>query len=114
MPERHYPAAERTGCQDDLHGCRVADPYRWLEDARSPQTEEWSAAQDALFGEQAQRWDGRARFAADVRELLGAGFVGAPSWRGERCLFMRRAGEQEHGVLYTASPAPAAPPSSAR
>ncbi|MFD0800613.1 prolyl oligopeptidase family protein [Streptomonospora algeriensis] len=106
MPARRYPAAERTDCQETLHGYRVADPYRWLEDARSPQTKEWSAAQDALFSAQAAHWGGRERFAADVRELLGAGFVGAPCWRGELCLFMRRTGEQEHGVLYAAEPGP--------
>ena len=30
-----YPEAQRTGQVDDYHGTKVADPYRWLEDANS-------------------------------------------------------------------------------
>ncbi|GAA1777132.1 prolyl oligopeptidase family serine peptidase [Streptomonospora arabica] len=104
MPEPRYPAAERTDCVEVLHGRSVADPYRWLEEPRSPESKEWSDAQDALYVEQARRWQGREDFAEDIRALLGAGFVGAPAWRGGRCLFMRRTGEQEHGVLYLAEP----------
>ncbi|MUL43121.1 S9 family peptidase [Streptomonospora sp. PA3] len=110
MPEPRYPAAERAECQEELHGHRVADPYRWLEDPRSPQTKEWSDAQDALYSAQAARWQDRDRFTADIQELLGAGFVGAPCWRGERRLFMRRTAEQEHGVLYAADPGPGGAP----
>ena len=32
---------------DILHGVPVADPYRWLEDAKNPKVEAWSDAQNA-------------------------------------------------------------------
>ena len=44
-----YPAARRDDLAEDLHGHRVPDPYRWLEDAASADTREWLAAQDALW-----------------------------------------------------------------
>lgn len=31
---------------------------------------------------------------------MNAGSVGAPVWRGQRRLFVRRAADQEHAVLY--------------
>ncbi|GAB3453152.1 prolyl oligopeptidase family serine peptidase [Streptomonospora sediminis] len=105
MPEPRYPAAERTDCVEDLHGHRIADPYRWLEDPRSPQTKEWSSAQDALFSARSPLWRGRERLAERIEALMAAGFVGVPVWRGEHCLFTRRAADQEHGVLYAAGPA---------
>ncbi|MBX9388381.1 prolyl oligopeptidase family protein [Streptomonospora nanhaiensis] len=104
MPGPRYPAAERVHCREDLHGHVVDDPYRWLEDPRSPQTKEWSDAQDALFAAESERWSGREELGRRVQALLGAGTVGVPVWRGGRYLFMRRAPEQEHGVLYLAEP----------
>ena len=37
-----YPEAPRLDLVEDLHGHRVADPYRWLEDAADPRTEAWT------------------------------------------------------------------------
>src|SRR5262245_25853030 len=45
---RNYPSAPRLDTVDDLHGRRVPDPYRWLEDPASPQTSAWSEAQDRV------------------------------------------------------------------
>ena len=44
-----YPPARRDDLAEDLHGQRVPDPYRWLEDAASADTQEWLAAQDTLW-----------------------------------------------------------------
>ncbi|MBB6119028.1 prolyl oligopeptidase family serine peptidase [Nocardiopsis algeriensis] len=100
MPELRYPSAERLDLVENLHGHAVADPYRWLEDAGSARTKEWSAAQDTLYAEASARYRGRERFADRIRALMGAGAVGAPVWRGERRFFGRRTAEQEHAVLY--------------
>jgi len=99
-----YPTAHRLDLVEDLHGHRVADPYRWLEDADDPDVAAWSKAQDELLVEHRDRWPGRGAFAARVLELLGAGVVGPPSWRGDRYFFVRRTAGQEHGVLHVSEP----------
>jgi prolyl oligopeptidase len=43
-----YPPARADGLVEILHGVPVPDPYRWLEDAGSPETQEWVEAQNAL------------------------------------------------------------------
>ena len=48
---RTYPTAPRTDLVEDLHGHRVADPYRALEDEGSDETEAWSSAQDDLYAQ---------------------------------------------------------------
>jgi prolyl oligopeptidase len=101
MTRPAYPEARRGDDVDELHGTRVADPYRWLEDATSAETEAWSRQQDELFAAAADSWTGRERLRARVGELLGAGTVGTPSWRGDRPFFLRRTAEQEHAVLLT-------------
>lgn len=34
-----YPAVRRTDVTDTIHGVTIADPYRWLEDPDSKETE---------------------------------------------------------------------------
>ncbi|MEV5830271.1 prolyl oligopeptidase family serine peptidase [Spirillospora sp. NPDC052242] len=99
-----YPPAQRQDIVEEIHGHRVADPYRWLEDADSGDTREWLAAQDALFHKVVDDLPGRDRLRRRLRELLGAGSVGAPIWRGDRRFFTRRTADQEHPVLYTVDP----------
>ncbi|WP_159807313.1 prolyl oligopeptidase family serine peptidase [Cellulomonas citrea] len=102
-----YPTAEREDLVEDLHGRLVPDPYRWLEDAGSDRTRAWSAAQDELYqavrSQLADRLaDGpfeTGRLTARLGELLGAGHVSTPAWRGTRWFASRRAGDQEHAVV---------------
>jgi prolyl oligopeptidase len=105
MTASGYPAARREDLTERLHGRLIADPYRWLEDPASEETGSWLAAQDTLLAEYMAALDDREGLAVRITELLGAGSVGAPAWRGERRFFSRRAAGQEHAVLYTATPA---------
>jgi prolyl oligopeptidase len=104
MTRPAYPEARRSDDADTLHGILVRDPYRWLEDPDSPETVAWSLAQDALLQAETGGLPGRDRLAERVGELLGAGTVGTPAWRGDRQFFMRRTAEQEHAVLLTVDP----------
>ncbi|KRD41528.1 peptidase S9 [Cellulomonas sp. Root930] len=104
---RTYPTAPRTDLVEDLHGHAVADPFRALEDERSDETEAWSSAQDDLYAQYRDALGTAGPFATDVltarlRDLLGAGFVSPPAWRGERRFFSRRSGDQEHAVVVVA------------
>ena len=104
MTRPAYPEARRSDDFDVLHGSVVADPYRWLEDADDPETITWSQAQDDLLRSAHVDLPGRDELATRVAELLGAGTVGTPAWRGDRQFFMRRTAEQEHAVLLTVDP----------
>ena len=113
----HYPSAPVGDVVDVLHGRVVPDPYRWLEDAQAPATQEWSAAQDALYATYRAGLVERAAgtpFAAGtlderLRALLGAGHVGSPVWRGDRYLQTRRDPGAEHAVVLVVEPDATAP-----
>jgi len=94
-----YPPARRDDLVEDLHGERVADPYRWLEDADSDETAAWQQGQDELFARHREQWATREHFAGRVAHLLRSGHEGPPVWRGNRRFFTRRLPEQEHAVL---------------
>jgi prolyl oligopeptidase len=99
-----YPAAPRRDTTETIHGQPVADPYQWLEDAGSPQTEAWLRAQDDLYAGYVAGLPARDALAGRLTELLNAGQVGPPTWRGQRQFYTRREPGQEHAVLYTAAP----------
>jgi prolyl oligopeptidase len=100
-----YPKAPRQDVVETIHGHRVADPYRWLEDAGSEQTRAWLAAQEGLYASYLASVPGPEKLAERLGALLAAGEVGPPVWRGDRQFFTRREPGQEHAVLYTVSAA---------
>ncbi|MGQ0521809.1 MAG: prolyl oligopeptidase family serine peptidase [Actinomycetota bacterium] len=99
-----YPSAPRLGVVDHLHGRAVADPYRWLEDPSSPETEEWSKAQDELVRTFLDARPGRGHLRRRLHQLLATGTVGPPLHRGGRAFFTRRRPDQEHAVLLVREP----------
>jgi prolyl oligopeptidase len=93
-----YPGAPRLDVVDELFGHRVADPYRWLEDAGSAETDAWSRAQDELVRGVLDELPGRSHLSTRLRELL-PGMVGPPTVLGDRVFHMRRLPDEEHAVL---------------
>jgi prolyl oligopeptidase len=104
MAAAAYPPAPREDITEELHGHLVRDPYRWLEDASSGQTRSWLAAQDALLAGCLEGLGDRQALAERITELLGAGSVDPPVWRGDRQFYTRREATQEHAVLQVATP----------
>lgn len=104
MSAPRYPDAERLDLVEDLHGHRVADPYRWLEDPEDPRTRAWSTAQDGLVRGYLDGLPGREALAATLHRLLSAGSVSAPLWRAGRAFATRRGPGQEHAVLSVREP----------
>jgi prolyl oligopeptidase len=99
-----YPQAERLDLVEDLHGHRVADPYRWLEDVTDERTVAWSAAQDKRYEAERANWPLRERFHDRLATLHAVGSVGAPTWRGDRSFAVRRDPGQDHEVLRVSEP----------
>lgn len=92
--------AERQPIVDELHGHRVPDPYRWLEDATSEQTRRWVDGEDERWRTHAAALPGRDRLHRHVARLSATGVVTAPVWRGNRQFFLRQEPGQEHPVLH--------------
>src|SRR2546428_374295 len=95
-----YPRTRRSEAKETLHGVEVPDPYRWLEDARSPEVQEWMRAQDSLARAYLSKLPGRDALATRLRELFYIDSQGAPRRRGNRRFFMRRGASQEKAIVY--------------
>lgn len=63
--------------RETLHGVDIVDPFRWLEDAQSPETREWVADQNAASRAVLDAIPGRDALTARLRQLLEVGAVGS-------------------------------------
>ncbi|MFD5819213.1 prolyl oligopeptidase family protein [Streptomyces sp. NPDC127038] len=93
------PEAPRTGPEEVLHGRRVADPYRWLEDPNDPATIAWCAAQQGLYTEEEARWPARDDFLVRMTALLTGAGARPPVPRGGREYHLRREPGRELAAL---------------
>jgi prolyl oligopeptidase len=89
---------------DDIHGHRIDDPFRALEDSAGERTRSWNTEQDALFTAAAGQWPERAALRDRLGELYNIGYVSAPRWYGRRAFGLRRDPGQEHAVLVVTEP----------
>ncbi len=96
-----YPAAPREAVVDVIHGVPVPDPYRWLEDAKSPRTQAWVTAEDRLSRDFLASLPERGALARRIEELARVeAMTGLPVKRGGRLFYERRGAAQEKAVLY--------------
>ena len=66
MTSIRYPDAAPTDTVDVLHGHRVADPYRWLEEPDGPASRRWLAEQQAVTDSYLGSLPGQDRPARDA------------------------------------------------
>ncbi|QBD80333.1 S9 family peptidase [Ktedonosporobacter rubrisoli] len=96
----NIPATRRGDVVDDYHGTKVADPYRWLEDATSEEVIAWSEAQNALTRQYLADLPGRETLKSRFTELLNYPKYSVPSREGEHYFFSWNTGLQNQAVLY--------------
>lgn len=95
-----YPRTRVDDAADTLFGERIPDPYRWLEDERSPEVQAWIAAQDDFTRAELAKLPGREALAARFRKLLYVDQVGVPVQRGDRLFYVRQRADQNKPILY--------------
>ena len=95
-----YPKAPRANQVDDYHGTRVADPFRPLEDADSPETRKWIDAENALTTLRPRRDSRAARPRAAPDEALELRALHGAVREGGRLFYSRNDGLQNQAVLY--------------
>ncbi len=90
----NYPEARKSRQVDDYHGTRVPDPYRWLEDDRSPETAAWVKAENQLTGEYLGKIPYRAQLKARLERLQNYPRYTPPFRQGKYYFFKKNDGLQ--------------------
>src|SRR6202051_4167276 len=96
-----YPRAKRTDVVDDYFGTKVPDPYRWLEDTDSPETQKWWKAENEITSAYLEKLADREPFKERLTNLLNYERYTVPSWEGHRYLYRKNEGLQNQSVIYT-------------
>lgn len=68
----NYPETKKSADAEVLHGHRVTDPYRWLEE-QSDAVCNWDEAQNCLTDQYLRSWEDYQAMEILIRELLDAG-----------------------------------------
>lgn len=95
-----YPPTRTDNVVDVLHGVKIVDPYRWLEDGKSAETQAWVDEQNKLTQTILGQTPGRDKIRERLSSLLEIGSLGAPTPRKGRYFFTRREGTQNQPVLF--------------
>ncbi len=99
-PAAAWPATRRVDTVDTVGGVAVPDPYRWLEDAASPEVQAWSRAQDACARARLTTLAGRDALVARFRALYRVDATSVPVVRGGRLFYVRTKEGGEKPALY--------------
>jgi prolyl oligopeptidase len=95
-----FPEARRGDHTDVYHGTTVADPYRWMEETDSEETQLWIAAQNIRTRAYLDGIPERAAIEQRLTELWDYEKFGMPQRHGERIFFKRNDGLQPQAPLY--------------
>ena len=93
------PAVEAIPVADDYFGTKIPDSYRWLEDAKSPETRAFIDAQNAYTGRYLRQAHIREQVVDDLDALQNVSAMGIPIARANSFFFRKRlAGEQQPSI----------------
>ena len=95
-----YPDTRKADQVDVYHGVAIADPYRWLEDTDSPETQQWIAAQNAVTNAYLAGIPQRDTIRARLTGLWNYPRHGVPVREGNRYFYTENTGLQNQSVLY--------------
>jgi prolyl oligopeptidase len=94
------PNAEKRPLEENFHGTKIVDNYRWLEDGKSPETEKWVEGELAYTRALLDPLPGRDAIHKRLTELLTIGSISAPQIGGKYYFCTRREGMQNQPVVY--------------
>ncbi|NES95462.1 MAG: S9 family peptidase [Desertifilum sp. SIO1I2] len=96
----NYPVSLRVDQVDRYHGVEVADPYRWLEDPNSEETQAWIEAQNQVTFDYLQQIPIRQKLKQRLTQLWDYEKYGVPFKEGDRYFYFKNDGLQNQSVLY--------------
>lgn len=96
----NYPETKKADTVTNYFGTEVKDPYRWLEDDRSEETEAWVKAQNKVTFDYLNQIPYRDSLKERLSKLWNYEKVSAPYKEGDYTYFSKNNGLQNQYVIY--------------
>jgi len=94
------PKTKVAPVEDTVHGHKIVDPYRYLENPGDHDTEQYVEQELAYTRSLLDPLPGREKINSRLAQLLPIGTVGVPQMGGKYYFYTRREGKQNQPVLY--------------
>ena len=95
-----YPITKKDNVYDSYFDKKIEDPYRWLEDDRSPETEKWVIEQNKITNNYLGLIPYRDSLKDRVKNLWNYEKLSSPFKEGKYIYFYKNNGLQNQSVLY--------------
>ena len=96
----NYPETKKIDHTDTYFGEKINDPYRWLEDDRSAETEAWVKAQNVVTYGYLEQIPYRNQLKTRMEQLWNYEKISAPFKEGDFTYYFKNNGLQNQSVLY--------------
>ena len=95
-----YPITKKDNVYDSYFDIKIEDPYRWLENDRSPETEKWVIEQNKITNNYLSLIPYRDSLKDRVKNLWNYEKLSSPFKEGKFTYFYKNDGLQNQSVLY--------------
>lgn len=96
----NYPVTKKGETKEIYFGNTINDPYRWLEDDRSAETEAWVKEQNKLTYGYLDQISYRNALKTRLEKMWNYEKIGSPFVEGDYTYFYKNNGLQNQSVLY--------------
>ena len=96
----NYPETKKIDHVDTYFGEKINDPYRWLEDDRSAETEAWVKTQNVVTYGYLEQIPYRNQLKSRMEKLWNYEKISAPFKEGDYTYYYKNNGLQNQSVLY--------------
>ena len=100
LSQIRYPETKKTGQVDDYFGTKVRDPYRWLEDDNSKETQQWVKAENEITDAYLSTIPFYNKVKKRLEEMWNYAKYSSPFKEGDWYYFYKNDGLQNQSVLY--------------
>ncbi|RKR14885.1 prolyl oligopeptidase [Maribacter vaceletii] len=99
-PSITYPITKKANIEDTFFGTTVKDPYRWLEDDRSAETEDWVKKQNKVTFSYLDKIPFKSHIKNRLEKLWNYEKLTSPFKKGNHTYYYKNDGLQNQYVLY--------------